>query len=139
MVAAHVALFTLPLVEVARKPRPRLRWPWAAVLAAATGLRIWSIHSLGPAWNARAAVPAELVPVTTGPYAYIRHPNYLAVVLEFAAVPLIAGARISALVLSLANAAVLVDRIRAEERLLERSAAYRKAFGNRRRFVPGLF
>lgn len=139
MVAAHAGLLTLPLLEVAGHParRPRLRW--LGVLALATTLRIWSIASLGPDWNVRGAVPPNLRPVVRGPYAYIRHPNYLAVILEFAAIPLIGGARRSAVVLSALNAAVLFDRIRAEERLLDASPAYRRAFAGRARFIPGLF
>lgn len=139
MVAAHVGLLTLPLIEVSvRRPR-RPRLGWAAVLAAASALRIWSIRSLGRSWNVRAAVPENIEPVTWGPYAYIRHPNYVAVILEFAAVPLVAGAWVSAVMLSALNAVVLVDRIRAEERLLNESAAYRSAFANRARFIPGVF
>jgi methyltransferase len=139
MLAVHVALFVLPLVEVAGRKRVRPNWPWVPLLAAASGLRIWSIRSLGPAWNVRAAVPRRLKPVTRGPYAFIRHPNYLAVILEFAALPMLAGARRSALLLSAVNAAVLYDRIREEERLLQRSRAYRKAFKNRARLIPRVF
>ena len=91
MVAAHVALVAMPLLEVSiRGARPRLGW--GAVLAGATALRVWCIASLGTAWNVRASVPADLEPVVTGPYRYIRHPNYVAVILEFLAVPLVAGA-----------------------------------------------
>ena len=139
MVAIHLGLLTLPLLEAARKQPRGPRWGWLAVLGGATALRIWSIHSLGQAWNARAAVPARLRPVVTGPYAFIRHPNYVAVVLEFLALPLVAGAWRSAVFLSVLNAAVLFDRVRAEERLLETSRAYRRAFAGRARFVPGLF
>jgi methyltransferase len=139
MVAAHLALLTLPLLEVSNRPPRGPRWGWVAVLGAATALRIWSIRSLGAAWNVRGAVPAGLAPVVSGPYAFIRHPNYLAVALEFLALPLIAGARLSAAFLSAVNAAVLFDRIRAEERLLEASPAYRRAFAGRARFIPGLF
>ena len=140
MVLAHVGLVTLPLVEVAlRGSVRRPRWPWVAVLGGATCLRYWSIRSLGPAWNVRAMVPDDLRPVETGPYAYIRHPNYLAVILEFAAIPLVAGAWLSALSLSLLNALVLVDRIRAEEMLLDTSPGYRNAFARRNRFIPGVF
>lgn len=139
MVVAHVGLLTLPLLEVAGHPRRRPRWGWMAVLAGATALRVWSMRSLGPAWNVRAVVPREVRPVQSGPYGYIRHPNYLAVILEFAALPLVAGARLSAVVLSAINAAVLYDRIRAEERLLDESPAYREAFANRARFLPGVF
>jgi methyltransferase len=139
MVALHVGLLTLPLVEVAAKRRRPPRWEWIAVLASATGLRLWSIRSLGNAWNVQAVVPAELRPVETGPYRFIRHPNYLAVILEFVAVPMIAGAWISAVALSALNAFVLFDRIRDEERLLNRSPAYRAAFAHRARFIPRVF
>lgn len=139
MVAAHVGLLTLPLLEVAARPPRRPRWGWVAVLAGATALRLWSIRSLGPAWNVRAVVPRDVRPVETGPYRYIRHPNYVAVMLEFAAIPLIAGARMSAVVLSALNAVVLYDRIRAEEALLDESPAYRQAFARRARFIPRVF
>jgi methyltransferase len=138
MVAAHAALVTLPLLEVWGHPRRRPRLTWLAVLAGATALRVWSIRTLGDAWNARAAVPANIEPVTDGPYAYIRHPNYLAVIVEFAAVPLVAGAWRSALALSLLNAAVLADRVAAEEKLLHASGAYRQEFAGKARFIPGL-
>lgn len=138
MVAAHAALVTVPLLEVRRHPRRRPRWGWAAVLVGATALRIWAIRTLGDSWNARAAVPDNIQPVTDGPYRYVRHPNYVAVILEFVAVPMVAGAWRSAIALSLLNAAVLADRIAAEERLLDSSAAYRDAFAGKARFVPGV-
>jgi methyltransferase len=87
----------------------------------------------------RALVPRDLTPVEAGPYRYIRHPNYVAVILEFLAVPLVAGAHLSAGLLSAVNAYVLYDRIRAEEALLDASPAYRKAFAGKSRFLPGVF
>jgi methyltransferase len=139
MVATHAGLLTLPLLEASRARDRRPRWGWVAVLGFATALRLWSIRSLGRTWNVRATVPVKLEPVVTGPYAFVRHPNYVAVALEFLALPLIGGARFSALLLSGLNAVVLYDRVRAEERLLESSPAYRRAFGRRPRFIPGLF
>lgn len=138
MVGAHVALLTLPLVEASRRPPRAPDVFWLGVLAAAVALRVWSIRALGDSWNARAAVPADLEPVTGGPYRFIRHPNYVAVILEFAAIPLVAGAWRSAIALSMLNAAVLADRITAEERLLDGSPAYRRAFAGRARFIPGV-
>lgn len=140
MVAAHVGLCTLPLVEVAvRRRRPRGPALWLGLLGAATALRWWSIRSLGRSWNVRAVVPSELRPVTGGPYRYIRHPNYLAVAIEFAALPLAGGATWSALGLSLLDALVLADRVRAEERLLAAVPGYEEAFRGRARFIPGVF
>jgi methyltransferase len=139
MVAAHVGLCTLPLVEVAaRRTRPRAPALWVGVLAAATALRWWSIRTLGPSWNVRAVVPAGLRPVGGGPYRFVRHPNYLAVAVEFAALPLAGGAAWSALGLSLFNAVVLADRIRAEERLLAAVPGYEEEFRGRARLIPGL-
>ena len=139
MVAAHVGLCTLPLVEVAARRRPpRARLPWVGLLAAATALRWWSIRTLGARWNVRAVVPADLRPARSGPYRLIRHPNYLAVALEFAALPLAGGAVWSALGLSLLNAVVLADRIRAEERLLAAVPGYEDEFRGRARLIPGL-
>jgi len=140
MVAAHVGLCTLPLVEAAvRRRRPRAPALWLGMLGAATALRWWSVATLGASWNVRAVVPADLRPVTAGPYRFVRHPNYVAVALEFAALPLAGGATWSALGLSLLDAVVLADRIRAEERLLAAVPGYEEAFRGRARLVPGLF
>jgi methyltransferase len=140
MVAAHVGLCALPLVEAAvRRRPPRAPAVWVGVLAAATGLRWWSIRTLGASWNVRAVVPDDLRPVTAGPYRFVRHPNYLAVALEFLALPLAGGATWSALGLSLLDAAVLVDRIREEERLLDAVPGYRTAFRGRARLIPWVF
>jgi methyltransferase len=140
MVAAHVALFVLPPLE-AQLAQRRPRWPavWLGVLAAATGLRWWSIRSLGPQWNVRATVPLDLRPVATGPYRWVRHPNYLAVMLEFLALPMAGGAWISALGLSILDGAVLLDRIRAEEALLFEVPGYAEEFSGKARFIPGIF
>lgn len=140
MVAAHAGLLTLPLLEVAAlRRRPRVPLAWIAVLAGAGLLRRWSIRTLGASWSARAVVPPDLRPVTAGPYRFIRHPNYVAVALEFAALPLAGGAWLTALVLSALNALVLFDRIRDEEALLRRVPGYEQALGQKARFIPGLF
>ena len=75
--------------------------------------------------------------VRRGPFRYLRHPNYLAVIIEGFAVPLMHGAFLTALGFSLANALLLVVRIRCEERALETHCGYAAAFGQRRRFWPG--
>jgi len=140
MVATHVGLCTLPLLEVAvRRRRPRAPGLWVGVLGAATALRWWSIATLGRSWNVRAVVPSDLRPVARGPYRFLRHPNYLAVALEFAALPLAGGATWSALGLSLLDGFVLADRIREEERLLAAVPGYEEAFRGRARLIPWLF
>ena len=140
IVAAHIGLLTLPVVEIAwARPKPRARGLWLALLAAATGLRWWSISILGASWNVQAQVSKGFVPITAGPYRYLRHPNYVALIIEFVALPMAGGAWRSALGLSLLNGLALFDRIRAEEAQLNRSAAYRDAFQRKARLIPGLF
>ena len=136
MVAANLALFALCVVP--RRRRPPLAVETAALtgLAAAVGLRLWVIASLGPAWNVKGLVPEEMTVVTRGPYRWIRHPNYLAVVAEFACLPVAVRAYGEAVLLSAANAAVLYPRIRAEEALLDRVPGYREAFAGVPRFLP---
>ncbi len=78
----------------------------------------------------------DMEPVTSGPYRYIRHPNYVAVVIEIACVPLVRGLVVIALAFSVGNAILLALRIPLEERALGES--YRRAFTSRRRFIPRL-
>ena len=114
---------------------PLLGWPALGVALAAQGLRYWAIASLGERWNVRViAVPGD-PPVTRGPYRFLRHPNYLAVIAEIAAVPLVHGAYVTSIAFSLANAALLAVRIRVEERAL--GGAWAEAFARLPRLVPG--
>lgn len=73
-------------------------------------------------------------PVTGGPFRFARHPNYVAVAIDMAAVPLMGGAWITAIVFSAANAILMMVRIPAEERAMGK--AYEGAFGGLPRFLP---
>lgn len=142
MVALHVAFVALPAVEVLALGRA-VWWPLAlaaiGALALATGLRIWTLRTIGRAWNVRVVAPPPDGIATTGPYAWIRHPNYLVVALEILSLPLVHSAWISAAVLTLGNALVLARRIRTEERVLAQNPAWVRAFADKARLVPGLF
>ncbi|MEW6366438.1 MAG: isoprenylcysteine carboxylmethyltransferase family protein [Acidobacteriota bacterium] len=118
-----------------RRPFPGVAGIAALLVAlAAQGLRWWAVSVLGWRWNTRVLVLPGAAPVTGGPYRHIRHPNYLAVVLEMIAIPVIHGAWITALVFSAGNAALLGVRIRTEERAL--GPVYAEAFAGRPRFLP---
>jgi methyltransferase len=95
--------------------------------------------ALGGLWNVRLISRADQAVVADGPYRYIRHPNYLAVVLEVAAVPLLLGAYWTALIGSVANGLVLWRRIANEEAYLFTVEAYREAFAGKKRLIPGVF
>ncbi|KRE25522.1 hypothetical protein ASG82_18390 [Mycobacterium sp. Soil538] len=121
MVVLHTALLIACLVEAAhREFLPALGWPMLAVVAAAQGLRWWCIATLGPQWNTRVVVVPGGGRVTAGPYRYLRHPNYVAVVVEGVALPLVHSAWITAVVFTALNAALLRTRIACEDRALER-------------------
>jgi methyltransferase len=121
MVALHTGFLVAMLVEAwTRRPDvpAALAWTMLALVLASQGLRWWCIATLGHRWNTRVIVVPDLPPVTGGPYRLLRHPNYVAVVVEGLALPLVHAAWITALVFTLANAVLLTVRIRAEDAAL---------------------
>lgn len=125
MVALHTAFLASCVLEVwllSPPLRPPLAAAMLAVLAAATGLRYWALTTLGRRWTTRVLILPGAPRIEGGPYRFLAHPNYLAVVLEIAALPLVHGAWRTALGFTLANAALLTVRIREEERGLRESA-----------------
>jgi methyltransferase len=139
MVAFHALFIVSCAFEAIAFPHsiPRVvAWIAIAAEAIAQLLRYWAVATLGERWNTRIIVTPERAPVTSGPYRFMRHPNYLAVVIEIAAVPLIGGAIFTAIVFSIGNALILAVRIPAEERAM--GGRYAAALGSRRRFIPGL-
>jgi methyltransferase len=93
---------------------------WLAIFLALQVLRFWVLMTLGRRWTTRIIVLPGLPLVTTGPYRFLSHPNYLVVVGEIAALPLCLGLPWYALAFSAANAALLSIRIRAENASLAR-------------------
>jgi len=139
MVALHAALPVAALAEVAllrRRYRPRLGAAMLTVAAAAQALRWTAVATLGRHWSVRVVTVPGAPVVTGGPYRYIRHPNYVAVAAEVAAVPLVLGAWLTAVAFSALNAVVLRRRIDAEERALAAEPGYRATMMTRPRFVP---
>lgn len=139
MVAAHTLLLVAAPLEVllaGRPLRPALAALMLALLAGAMALRYWAVRTLGDRWNTRVIVVPGEPAVASGPYRLLRHPNYLAVVVEVIALPLVHGAWITALLATVANAAILARRIRHEEAALERASDYAARLGDRRRFLP---
>lgn len=134
MVAFH-SVFLISCVAASLVPTR----PFPPVLAAialsgevaAQALRYWCIATLGENWNTRIIVVPFRKPVTSGPYRYLRHPNYVAVTMEMACVPLIRGLIITAVVFSIGNALLLARRIPLEESAL--GELYHQAFAIRRR------
>ena len=121
MVVLHTGLLVGLLVEVWTADRPFLPWlgwPALALALASQGLRWWCITTLGHRWNTRVIVVPGLPLVTGGPYRWLSHPNYVAVVVEGLALPLVHSAWVTAVVFTVLNAALLTVRLRVENRAL---------------------
>jgi methyltransferase len=121
MVALHSGFLVAMLVEAwVRRPDvpAALAWTMLALVLASQALRWWCIATLGHRWNTRVIVVPGLAPVTGGPYRFLTHPNYVAVVVEGVALPLVHAAWLTAVVFTVANAALLTVRIRVEDAAL---------------------
>ena len=120
LVLVHVLFPVLLVAEVlSLGARPGPLWPlWLALWLVAQALRYAAVRALGERWTVRVWVLPGAPLVRSGPYRFLRHPNYVAVVLELLAAPLMFGAWRTALVISALNALALATRIRAEERAL---------------------
>jgi len=119
MVVLHTGLLAGCLAEAAHRPFvPWLGWTMVAVVLLSQGLRWWCITVLGRQWNTRVIVVPGLRLVARGPYRWLRHPNYVAVVAEGIALPLVHTAWVTAVVFTVLNIPLLAVRIRSEEAAL---------------------
>jgi methyltransferase len=117
MVVLHTGLLAGCIAEIWSADRPFVPaagWLMLVLVIAAQALRWWCIRTLGPQWNTRIIVVPDLPRVTGGPYRLLAHPNYVAVVVEGFALPLVHDAWITAVVFTVLNAALLSVRVRAE-------------------------
>lgn len=121
MVALHTGLLVGCLVEpmVLHRPFiPALGWPMFAIVLAAQVLRWWCITTLGHQWNTRVIVIPGAERIVGGPYRFVPHPNYVAVIAEGCALPLVHSAWITALMFTVLNAALLRTRVKVENAAL---------------------
>jgi methyltransferase len=142
MVALHAAVLLGAALEVLLLKRPFLpilAGVAFAIFLAANIVRWWVIRTLGDHWNVQVMDSTRLGVVTSGPFRFVRHPNYAAVFAEMLALPLIHTAWITALAGSLAHMAVLAQRLSTEEAVLFANPDYRAAMTGKPRFLPGLF
>jgi len=141
MVAVHSAWLVCTWLEVWLLDRPFRRWLALSMLVAfAVGqvLRLLAIHQLGVRWTVKVITVPGAAPVTGGIFRYLRHPNYVGVIIEIATLPLIHGAWLTALLFTIANGVLLSRRITAEERALNTSSDYDGEFEGLPRLVPKL-
>jgi methyltransferase len=142
MVLLHTAVLLGAALEVVFLKRQLISGLAAlmfAIFLAANAVRWWVMRTLGQHWNVQVMDSTSLGVVTTGPFRYVRHPNYAAVFAEMLALPLIHTAWITAAVGAIAHAGVLAQRLGTEERMHFANPDYRAAMAGKPRFVPGLF
>lgn len=139
MVVVHTAVLIgagLEVIFLRRPFIPALAIPMAILFFLSNALRWWVIGTLRSHWNVQIMNSAQLGVVSSGPYRWVRHPNYVAVFVELIALPLIYTAWISALVAAVGNGWVLHSRLAVEDRMLLSDAGYRAAMGSKPRFLP---
>lgn len=142
MVLLHTGVLLGSAAEVILLRRPFYPVFAAAcfiIFLAANAVRWWVIRTLGDHWNVQVMDSTSLGVVTSGPFRYVRHPNYAAVFVELLVLPLIHCAWITAVVGSAAHMVVLSQRLATEEQVLSSDAHYREAMSGKPRFLPGLF
>ena len=133
----HFAAAVWEHVALSRSPAPTFAAAMILLFAASKWLKWSAVRALGDVWTMRVILPARPGVASGGPYRYLRHPNYVAVVGELLALPLAGGAWITAAVFGAAFGLVLYARVRTEEAALLSRPDYVVAMGSRPRFLPG--
>lgn len=141
MVAMHASWYLAMAYEAVFHPAllPSLvTWGALALFLGAQVLRFWALRTLGSFWNISVVTTNQDAPrfVSDGPYKFIRHPNYVVVIVEIATLPLLGGALWTAILFSILNALVLRRRISLEESYLFQISGYREVMGPKGRFLP---
>lgn len=120
IVVMHIAFFISLISEYVffGKTLNNYWIPLVILFLLAQALRYWAISSLGYYWNTKILVTPNTSPISRGPYKYIKHPNYLAVIVEIAVIPLIFSCYLTFIIFTILNLIVLKRRIRIEEQAL---------------------
>jgi methyltransferase len=139
MVTLHASMFLLlPLELFWRRPDfgGPVTWFGIVMTVIALCLRFWTLKTIGKSWNVRVIYARDYPIVASGPYRFIRHPNYLVVIVELAFVPLIYNLYWSALFLTVGNALILSKRIPTEEKVLFENPEWVEKMSGKPRFFP---
>lgn len=142
MAMFHTLVLVAAAAEVVFLHRPFLpsvAIPMVVLFVMANIVRWWVIRTLGQHWNVEVMDSTRLGVITSGPFRYVRHPNYAAVFVEMIVLPLIHTAWITSVVGAVLHIVVLKVRLSAEERVLLANPDYAAAMSAKPRFFPGLF
>ncbi|MCD8193877.1 MAG: hypothetical protein LUD74_04895 [Tannerellaceae bacterium] len=118
MVTLHICFFLSMIVEYFLRGQPTGSMLLFELYLLLLAVKVWVIHSLGKFWNTRIYRIPNAPLVKKGPYKYIKHPNYLVVVLEILLIPLVFRLYCTAIVFSVLNLMMLYVRIKTEDKAL---------------------
>jgi methyltransferase len=142
VVLVHTAALIGAALEVVflRRPfHPLLAAVMFAIFLGSNAVRLWVVRTMGQHWNVQVMDSTRLGVVTSGPFRFVRHPNYAAIFAEMFSLPLIHTAWITAVAATAAYALAISQRITVEESVLFANPDYRAAMAGKPRFLPGLF
>jgi methyltransferase len=142
VVLVHTFVLVGAALEVVLLRRPFIPLLAAVMLAlflASNAVRLWVVRTMGQHWNVQVMDSTRLGVVTSGPFRFVRHPNYAAIFIEIFSLPLIHTAWITAIGGLVAYTCAISQRIAVEERVLFANPEYRSAMAGKPRFLPGLF
>jgi methyltransferase len=142
VVLVHTAVLICAALEVVFLRRPFIPLLGGVMLAVFIGsnlVRLWVVRTMGQHWNVQVMNSTSLGVVTSGPFRFVRHPNYAAVFAEMFSLPLIHTAWLTAILGCIGYAAAISQRISVEESVLLSNPDYRAAMAAKPRFLPGLF
>ncbi len=142
MVLLHGSVLVCAGAEVLFLHRPlipALAVPMLALFILSNVLRWWVIRALAGRWNVEVMDAAQAGVVSSGPYRWVRHPNYVGVVAEVFSLPMIHTAWITAVGGTLGYLLILRRRLKVEDGVLLADPAYRLVMGQKPRFFPRVF
>jgi methyltransferase len=142
IVLLHTAVLVGAALEVALLHRPFIPALAIVMLLLFLGgnlVRLWVVRTMGQHWNVQVMNSTSLGVVTSGPFRFVRHPNYAAIFVEMFSLPLIHTAWITALLACVGFVVTISQRIAVEESVLFANPQYRAAMSGKPRFLPGLF
>lgn len=121
-IVLHVLFFLSIIAEVSANPAPRQLNYFLFIIFIATQMgRIWCIYTLGRFWNTKIIVLPRVSLIKKGPYKYMKHPNYLIVLIELFVIPLLLGAYFSAILFPMLHLGLLRLRVPQEDRALTKA------------------
>lgn len=106
------------------------------ILGGCLVVRFYTMEKLKQFWTIKILSISNQKIISDGLYRYIRHPNYLVVIIEFILIPFLLNAYITLIMFSILNAFILYRRIKLEEKVMSKNSNYNELFKNVRRLIP---